>query len=261
MKSYKLVGSGPRKVLLFPGLLGTRDAFDDMLHYADTERFQYASVEYRGYGAARNEPGLLTLREIVLDAVRLVEFLGWTEVSLGGHSLGALVAQMVAVAMPRRVKAIVSIAGIGATGGSADSQRQAFMRAAAASAEQRAALVRSGTAARYSAAVERIMVASSFDRIAPAAFASYALDGSRTDISGQVRDIPARVLALVGEHDPNCTEQLARDTTLVLYRDARVQILAGAGHYPQIETPLQTITALEHFVDETVGVDAIAVSP
>jgi pimeloyl-ACP methyl ester carboxylesterase len=248
-------------VLLFPGLLGTRDAFDDMLRYADTERFQYASVEYRGYGEARNEPGLLTLREIVLDAVRLVEFLGWTEVTLGGHSLGALVAQMVAVAMPRRVKAIVSIAGTSATGASADPQRQVFMRAAAASAEQRTALVRGGTAGRYSAAAERAIVALSFERIAPAAFASYAFDASRTDISAQVRDISARVLALVGEHDPNCTEQFARDTTLVLYRDARMLVLAGAGHYPQIETPLQTIVALEQFVDETVGAGANAIPP
>lgn len=61
MKSFKLISHGPNKVLLFPGLIGTRDAFDDMLRYADLDTFQYAVAEYRGYGNARAEAGLLTL--------------------------------------------------------------------------------------------------------------------------------------------------------------------------------------------------------
>ena len=84
MKSHKLVGTGPLKVLLFPDVLGTRDSFDDMLKYADTDAFQYAAGEYRGYGQSRAEPGLMTLREIVLDAVRTIEFLGWTELAVAG---------------------------------------------------------------------------------------------------------------------------------------------------------------------------------
>jgi pimeloyl-ACP methyl ester carboxylesterase len=102
MKSFKLIGRGPHKVLLFPGLIGTRDAFDPMLRDADLDAFQYAVAEYRGYGQSRNEAGLLTLREVVIDAVRLVEFLGWTTFTVAGHSLGALAAQMLAVALPHR---------------------------------------------------------------------------------------------------------------------------------------------------------------
>jgi pimeloyl-ACP methyl ester carboxylesterase len=248
MKSHKLVGTGPRKVLLFPGLLGTRDSFDDMLRYADTDAFQYAAGEYRGYGQSREEPGLMTLREVVLDAVRTIEFLGWTELAVAGHSLGALAAQMVAVAMPARVKAIVSIAGLSARGASADPQRLASMSEAAVSREKREALFRKGTAERYSIAAARAVVAKSFDSISPVAFESYALDSSSTDISGQVREVSTAILALIGEHDPNCTEQLARQTTLSFYRNAELEIIAGASHYPMIEAPLQTVVALERFV-------------
>jgi hypothetical protein len=53
MKSFKLIGHGPHEVLLFPGLIGTRDAFDHMLRYADLDAFQYAVAEYRGYGLTR----------------------------------------------------------------------------------------------------------------------------------------------------------------------------------------------------------------
>src|SRR5260370_35394848 len=101
MKSHKVVGTGPLKVLLFPGLLGTRDSFDDILKDADTNAFQYAAGEYRGYGQSLAEPGLMTLREIVLDAVRTIEFLGWIELAVVGHWRGALLAEMSAAATPQ----------------------------------------------------------------------------------------------------------------------------------------------------------------
>lgn len=248
MKSMKLVGHGPKKVLLFPGLLGTRDAFDEMLRYADLDAFQYAVVEYRGYGHARSDVGLLTLREAVIDAVRLVEYLGWARAAVGGHSLGALVAQMLAVALPNRVNAIVSIAGLSANGASTDPERMAFMQSLACSRERREALVRAGTAGRYAEVVARQVVASTWDAIDGRALASYALDASRTDIHEEVRKLDTPVLVLIGERDPNCTEGVARATTLRWYRHAMLEVLRGAGHYPTFETPAATLSAIEHFV-------------
>lgn len=244
----KLVGHGPRKVLLLPGLLGTRDAFDEMLRYADHDAFQYAVAEYRGYGHARGEVGLLTLREVVIDAVRLIEYLGWSHVAVAGHSLGALVAQMLAVALPNRVNAIVSIAGLGANGASADPERMAFMQSLADSRERREALVRTGTAGRYAQAVARKVVASTWDEIDGRALASYAADASRTDIHEEVQKLDVPMLVLVGEHDPNCTEAVARATTLRWYRHATLDVMRGAGHYPTFETPAATLSAIERFV-------------
>lgn len=254
MKSMKLIGRGPGKVLLFPGLLGTRDAFDDMLRYADLDAFQYAVAEYRGYGQARGEVGLLTLREVVIDAVRLVDYLGWSRFAVAGHSLGALVAQMLAIALPNRVNAIVSIAGLSAKGASPDAEKVAFMQSLADSRERREALVRTGTAVRYTDAVARKIVAETWDDIDGHALASYALDASRTDVHSDVQALDAPILALVGEHDPNCTEVAARDTTLRWYRRATLEVLRGAGHYPMFETPAATVSAIEGFLD-SVAVD------
>lgn len=248
MKSFKLIGHGPRKVLLFPGLLGTRDAFDDMLRYADLDAFQYAIVEYRGYGHARNEPGLFTLREVVIDAVRLVDFLGWTRLAVAGHSLGALAAQILAVALPHRVDAIVSIAGLSAKGASADPQRLRFMEGVAYSREQREVLVRGGTDGRYTSGFARALVGSTWDEIDGEALASYALDASRTDIRAQVEALDTPILVLVGEYDSACSEAAAHETTLQWYRRATLQVLLGAGHYPMVEAPARTLCALEHHV-------------
>ncbi|MCP3728076.1 alpha/beta hydrolase [Paraburkholderia sp. CNPSo 3272] len=248
MKSFKLVGQGPRKVLLFPGLLGTRDAFDDMLRYADLDAFQYAIVEYRGYGHSKNEPGLFTLREVVIDAVRLVEFLGWNRLAVAGHSLGALAAQMLAVALPHRVDAIVSIAGLSAKGASADPQRQRFMQELAHSRERREALVHGATGNRYADGFARALVAVTWDNIDGDALTSYAIDASRTDIHAQVESLETPVLVLVGECDPNCSAAAARETMLRWCRLATLQVLPGVGHFPMVEAPAQTLSALEHYV-------------
>lgn len=256
MKSFKLIGRGPRKVLLFPGLMGTRDAFDEMLRYADLDVFQYAAAEYRGYGQSRNERGLLTLREVVIDAVRLVDFLTWDTFTVAGHSLGALVAQMLALALPNRVNGIASIAGLSAKGARSDPDRIAFMQSLADSRERREALVRLGTGSRYTDAVARRLVATTWDEIEGHALTSYALDASRTDVHAEVQSLDTPILALVGEHDPNNTEAVARDTTLRWYRNATLQVMRGAGHYPMMETPAATVSAIERFV-ETVALDKV----
>jgi pimeloyl-ACP methyl ester carboxylesterase len=248
MKSFKLIGRGPRKVLLFPGLLGTRDAFDNMLRYADLDTFQYAVAEYRGYGQSTNKAGLFTLREVVIDAVRLVEFLGWNRFAVAGHSLGALAAQMLAVALPHRIDAIVSIAGTSAKGASTDPQQLAFMQELAHSRAKREALVHGGTGARYASGFARALVASTWDEIDGAALASYALDASRTDIHAQAETLDTPILVLVGEHDPNCSEAAARETTLRWYRHASLQVLRGAGHYPMFEAPAATLSELERYI-------------
>jgi pimeloyl-ACP methyl ester carboxylesterase len=253
MKSFKLIGHGPLKVLLLPGLIGTRDAFDEMLRYADLETFQYVVAEYRGYGHARAERGLLTLREVVIDAVKLVDFLGWNSFAVAGHSIGALAAQMVAVALPDRVSAIVSIAGLSAKGASADPQRVAFMQSLATSREKREALVDSGTGGRYAAGVTRALVAQTWDEIDGKALASYALDASRTDIHTEVQRLESPILVLVGEHDPNCTEAAARETTLRWYRLATLHVLRGAGHYPIVEAPAATVSEIERYVESVVA--------
>lgn len=253
MKSFKLIGTGPRKVMLLPGLLGTRDAFDEMLRWADLAAFQYVVVEYRGYGQMRLEPGLRTLREVVIDAARLADFLGWTSFAVAGHSLGALAAQMLALALPRRVDAIVSIAGMSARGGSSDPARLGLLREAAVSPVRRADLVAAGTARRYTDAFVRAVVDSTWTAIDGEALLSYALDASHTDLCTQVEGSEIPIHVLVGEHDAGNSEAVARDTTLKWYRHATLQVLAGAGHYPMLETPPVTIAALENFLRAEVG--------
>jgi pimeloyl-ACP methyl ester carboxylesterase len=247
MKPYKVMGWGPVKVLLLPGLMGTRHGFDTMLDYADLECFQYAVPDYRGYGQLQRTAGDYTLDEIAADAASALDQLGWTQAIVGGHSIGALAAQMLALARPQQVRAVVSLAGMSARGSGADEARQQRLRAAARDRALRLEMVAAGCARQYSPGFARSVVDASWLCIVPEAFAGYAADAARTDIARQVEGSALPMLVLVGERDPVNHAALARQTTLRWYPNAQMEVLAGVGHYPMQEAPAQAMTALERF--------------
>ncbi|AUT61820.1 alpha/beta fold hydrolase [Paraburkholderia terrae] len=248
MHAFKLTGHGPRKVLLFHGLLGDRDTFDSMLAYADLDAFEYATFDYRGYGDALHAPPGYTLRNVVVDAQALAARLGWTRFAVAGHSSGALVAQMLAVASPDHVDAIVSIAGMNARGTSADPERLRKLDALGHSREMREALVDTGTAHRYTKGFVRALVDATWSHIRADALTGYARDASTIDISRDVAELDAPILVLVGEHDPTQSEHVARQSTLQWYRRAQLDVMAGTGHYPHVETPAATLSLMERFL-------------
>jgi pimeloyl-ACP methyl ester carboxylesterase len=58
--------------------------------------------------------------------------------------------------------------------------------------------------------------------------------------------VPA--LAIVGEHDPALGEATMKSTWLTHYPNARLEVLANAGHYAMNETPVCLATVLEEFL-------------
>ncbi|MFD2272673.1 alpha/beta fold hydrolase [Undibacterium arcticum] len=192
--------------------------------------------------------GLYTLNEVVADAIRLLDHLRWDQAHLLGHSIGALVGQMIAVAAPGRIRSIVSLAGMNARGASRDPARMRMLDEAAHHVSQRAAVIHMGVGKRYGMAFAQQVSQSAWEAIAPQACADYAADAALTDIHTQVDGSEIPLLALVGAHDPGCTEQLARDTTLRWYRNAILEVVSDAGHYPMIEAPARTLAAVETFL-------------
>jgi len=81
----------------------------------------------------------------------------------------------------------------------------------------------------------------------PEAFAAYfpawADTDFRTEIIGRH---PVKVL--IGEHDPVFNAALMERTYLSRYRQATLEVLESAGHYPMNETPLALVAAIERFL-------------
>lgn len=253
MMTFKLLGRGASKVLLFPGLMGTQTAFDAMLAYADLDACQYVVPDFRGYGAARHVDGPFTLRQIVADAAEIVAGRRWTSFVCGGHSVGALAAQMMALACPERVAGLISIAGMNAAGGSRETARRQFLRDAASDGGLRVAMAASGRVPPYASGFARELVRQTWDEIAPAAFAGYGHDMGETDITADVAGCTLPMLLIVGECDSRNTAELAKSTTMQWFANTTLEVLPGVGHYPLMEAPVQTMASVERFAVEITG--------
>jgi len=256
MPSLKITGRGAEKVLVLPGLFGANGMFDDALRYADLERFQFVILEYRGFGSAQFEPGLYTFREVVTEAVRLLDYLGWSRAHLMGHSVGALVAQMIAVAVPTRVASIVSLAGATARGTTRNSERLRAMSEAASDAAVRNTIIDTATGKRYTRGFVDSIARLSDGNISSTAFGKYVEDAMNTNIQSQVKGSSIPYLAVVGKHDPTNTEAVTIETPLRLYQNATLEVI-DTGHYPMIECPALTMSVVDRFQTGVVNPSSV----
>jgi pimeloyl-ACP methyl ester carboxylesterase len=71
---------------------------------------------------------------------------------------------------------------------------------------------------------------------------------ARTDFVDEVKGNPVPALAVVGEHDPALGAEAIERTWMRHYPNARLEVLANAGHYAMYETPVRLTTVPEDFL-------------
>lgn len=230
---------------MLSGLLSDQHAFDDPLAYSNKDEFQFVVMDYRGFGDAASLEGLHTVQEAARDAIYLSEYLGWDSFYVVGHSLGALVAQLVGLAKPKSVRGIVSVAGLTAMGLRADAARRQLLHAAAESVDARVAMVNGGTGSRYSLAACRAIASATLSSTRPSAFRGLVNSALSCDVTEQVKGSSMPIAVIVGKDDPAANAEAAKQTTLALYLHSTLTILDG-GHYLANEAPLAVMSAIEN---------------
>ncbi|GAB3980696.1 alpha/beta hydrolase [Actinoallomurus acanthiterrae] len=245
---HDLCGSGPHHVIALHGWFGDRGAFRRVRPYLNEEAFTYAFPDYRGYGEARDLTGDYTLAEIAGDVIALADRLGWEEFSLLGHSMGGAVMQRVMLDAPGRVRRLVGVSPVPASGVPFDEQGWALFSGAADEPGNRRAIIDLTTGSRLPAAWLEEMVAASLANSTVPAFRAYLAAWARTDFHAEVVGDPTPVLVIAGGHDPAMSADLMRGTWLEWYPNAELTVFSDAGHYATDETPLALVSAVERFL-------------
>ncbi|MEV4202297.1 alpha/beta fold hydrolase [Micromonospora globbae] len=246
--SHISVGHGPRRVLALHGWFGSARGWGWLPDLVDVERFTWAFLDYRGYGARAGVAGEYTLAEISRDALDLADSLGWDRFALVGHSMGGSAAQRVLADAPERVDRLVGISPVPAGGVPFDLQSWALFDGAAANPDNRRAIIDLTTGNRLSRRWLDEMVRFSLDHSTPEAFGAYLTAWARTDLTDEVKGSPVPALAVVGAHDPALGADMMRETWMRHYPNARLEVLANAGHYAMYETPVRLATVVEEFL-------------
>ncbi|WP_138896452.1 alpha/beta fold hydrolase [Streptomyces chryseus] len=245
---HTLLGDGPHRVFAVHGWLADRGAFAAVLPDLDTRTFSYAVVDLRGYGEARRQPGRYTTAEGAADVLELADRLGWDSFSLVGHSMGGSVVQRVLAAAPRRVRRLVGVSPVPASGlRMPPEQWELFAEAADRPANRRVILDSTTGGNRPAAWLDR-MVRRSVERSDPRAFRAWFDSWAGEDFHAEIKGADVPALAVTGALDPALSADLMRRTWLSWFPRGALADLPGAGHYAMDETPLQLIRTVEDFL-------------
>jgi len=116
-----------------------------VLPYLDESRFSYAFVDCRGYGEAMSIGGEYSTAEVAADTLALADHLGWESFSVIGHSMGGKVAQRIVADAPDRVRKLVGVSPVPASGTGMDAATTEFFTSAAHDPTVRRMIIDRGT--------------------------------------------------------------------------------------------------------------------
>ncbi|KAF4974325.1 hypothetical protein FZEAL_8754 [Fusarium zealandicum] len=110
--AWEIHGDGPIKLVLIMGLAGVKASWQRQTKYFGHDRGDEYSVlllDNRGMGGSDKPFGLYSTSEMALDVIEVLDHLGWTsnrEINLMGISMGGMIAQEVAIRIPKRLQSL-----------------------------------------------------------------------------------------------------------------------------------------------------------
>lgn len=245
---YTLIGEGEHPVIVVHGWFGSAAAWAPVYPHLDTSAFTYVFCDLRGYGSRKSVGGEHTLAEAASDVLAVADEVGLDRFSLAGHSMGGTVVQRVLADAPERVRSLVGISPVPASGVPFDDEGWALFSGAAANPDNRRAIIDLTTGGRLTGVWLDAMVRHSLDNAEDTAIADYLLAWAKTDFHTEIEGSEVPVKVIVGEHDPALGEPTMRATFAQWYPRCDIEVLANCGHYAMDETPVALVTSMEAFL-------------
>jgi pimeloyl-ACP methyl ester carboxylesterase len=246
-----ILGSGEHHVVAVHGWFGSADGWGSLPQYLDGSAHTYAFMDLRGYGARKDVPGKFTVEEAAGDVLAVADELGWDEFSVLGHSMGAKIGHRVLHEATSRVRRLIGISPVAAEATPMDEQTWALFDGAAGNPANRTAIIDFTTGRKLTRTFIDQVVEHSLESSDVVAFAAYLRMWAKEDFSADVVSsglgVPVKVI--VGETDPAISAEVARQTWLVYFPGAELEVMANAGHYTMFETPVALATSIERFLD------------
>ena len=249
-EDYVRIGQGSHVVLAVHGWFGSAHAWESLTPHLDGDRYSYVFVNCRGYGTRKNVPGEHTIAEAAGDVLELASSLGVDRFSLLGHSMGGSIAQWVYADAPDRVRALVGISPVPASGVPFDDQTWELFASAAEKPASRRAIIDFTTGHKHPDAWLDRLVRHSLEYSDKQAFADYLTAWAKTDFHERVEGAGVPVKVIVGENDPALGEDAMLATFAQWYPDLDLEVMADAGHYAFEEIPVSVANSIEIFLDD-----------
>lgn len=242
------MGQGPEKVIVLHGWLGDHTVYTPLFQWLDLDTFSFVFTDCRGYGRSRELAGEYSIAEWGEDVIELADSHGWDAFHVVGHSMGGMTAQWVAAEVPNRVKSVVALTPVPATGVPFEDDALDLFSSAWEKPEGRAAILAMTTGDRLGWLWRDTMLERSLTQCTPQAFREYFEAWSETNFADRLAGLDMPVKIIIGRHDPAITEDAMHGTLMQWFPKAELEIFEDAGHYPMLESPPHLAQSMQEFL-------------
>ncbi len=242
---YRVIGSGPRNVLLVHGWMVSGAVYDDVVEKLDTTGLRVVIPDLRGTGGSGKPESGYTLEQHARDVLAVAKHAGLERFALIGHSMGGQVAQWIAAHEPGKVEALALLCTVPAAGMALPPDAVGLFRTSGGDREKQKIILGLATKQLSPESLERLLKDSA--TVAPKAVESGFDAWTGGGFEPKLSSIQAPTLVLATD-DPFLPPAFLKEKVVNPIRGARLAYLPGPGHYPQAERPVETAAVLSAFL-------------
>jgi non-heme chloroperoxidase len=243
--SYRVLGKGSETVIFVHGWMVSGAIFSSLLEVFDLKGIRVLVPDLRGSGASSKPEGDYSLARYAEDIIALADAESLDSYVLVGHSMGAQIAQLVAIEDAEHVSGLVLLCGVPASGAALPEAALPGFRAAAHERAARAGIV--DQVCRQLKRDDRERLLEDSDKVSPVCIARAFEAWHEGGFAHRLEEIRAPTL-VVGSDDPTLPPELLREASVKPIRRAHFVHLPGPGHYLQVEAPRETAAVLQAFL-------------
>lgn len=246
--AYRSYGSGHQDVILVHGWSVTGDVYDNFLTELDTSKYRLLVPELRGTGASDTPATGYTLNNYQRDVMAVANHAHAWRFILVGHSMGGAIAQKIASERSLRVRGLVLMSPVPASGFPLPPETYGLFFDSAYDAALQEIIFNIASVALTPADLAHLLgSAATVDPVA----SQESLDAwTQADFADQLWRIRMPTLVIVSD-DPFLGASFLQDTVVdPIGCNADLEYFPGSGHYLMVENAPQTADIFEGFVDE-----------
>lgn len=233
--------------LLLVHSLGTSHRIWDAQAEALARGFRVVRFDLRGHGLTEVPTAPCTIDDLADDALGVLDALGIASAHVAGVSIGGMVAQAIAARAPTRVRSLILCdTALAIPPPDLWRQRAAQVRAEGIAAIADTVLARWASPAYLASPAGRGLRALLVRTPAPG-YAALCEALAVADLSRAARELRVPTLVVVGELDPSTTVAAAEALRDAI-PGARLAVIPGALHLPQLDHPDDVTAAMRDFL-------------
>ena len=246
---YFLHGTGDTKVIALHSWMDDAQSWNATIPFLNPEKYTYAFMDVRGYGASKDIPGQYNLEEIKDDIFQLANVLGFPTFHLIGHSMCGMAAQYAAFAdKENRIKKVALLTPVASSGFPADEETKGFLKALIQNVDIAKMGYGAFTSNRYADYWYKMRAERHIQVTDEKAQHAYMQMWLTEDFRNKMLSVEKPFLVLAGTYDHPQFQMPIQKKNFEGFRQVDFIECENSGHFPMQEAPVFLASTIEAFL-------------